>query len=74
MDGWLFDVSHSVFRAEPGPESDAAWERVSKLGPMVMSGEEVRKIGKNPDDVVKASLEWGTSPSLSLQKSAGKFS
>ncbi|KAL2014860.1 hypothetical protein VTN00DRAFT_2385 [Thermoascus crustaceus] len=54
MDGCIFDVSHSAFRAEPEPESDAAWERVSKLGPMVMSGEEVRKIGKNPEDVVKA--------------------
>jgi hypothetical protein len=61
MDGYLFDVTHSLFRGEPSPETDAEWERVSQLGPMVMSGDEVRKVGKNPDHVVKAPLEWGKS-------------
>ncbi|GAD96224.1 predicted protein [Paecilomyces variotii No. 5] len=59
MDGHLFDVSHSIFRGNPGPEVDAEWERVSRLGPMVMRGDEVMKLGKDPNNVVKAPSEWG---------------
>jgi len=59
MDGYLFDVSHSLFRGEPSPAVNEEWDRVSQLGPMVFSQEDVIKIGKDPEVVVKLPDSWG---------------
>ncbi|EAU37218.1 predicted protein [Aspergillus terreus NIH2624] len=59
VDGHLFDVTHNLLRQEPNPESNAEWDRIAQLGPMVMSREEVIKMNKDPEKVVKLPEDWG---------------
>lgn len=65
VDGHLFDVTHNLLRQEPNPESNAEWDRIAQLGPMVMSREEVIKMNKDPEKVVKLPEDWGKQESNS---------
>ncbi|KAK0509233.1 hypothetical protein JMJ35_008604 [Cladonia borealis] len=64
MEGSLFDDSHSVYRGDPGPDVDAAWERVSAKGAEVvmMHRSDISKVGKDPASVVQAPESWGFGP------------
>ena len=47
------------YRQLPGPEADAAWDRISESGWFFISSQEVEDLGKDPEKVVKAPVEWG---------------
>ncbi|KAI5465074.1 hypothetical protein BGZ63DRAFT_440536 [Mariannaea sp. PMI_226] len=49
----------SIFKQEPSAEVDAAWERLYKLGYIMLDEDEVRKLGKDPKYTVKAPSSWG---------------
>ncbi|KAH0499831.1 hypothetical protein TgHK011_006997 [Trichoderma gracile] len=50
----------SIYREPPSPDVDDAWERLHKGDRLFLVGEdEVRRIGKDPDVLIKAPLEWG---------------
>jgi hypothetical protein len=38
---------------------DAAWERVTDIGVLAISSDDVRKLGKDPSTVAKAPESWG---------------
>ncbi|RQM04599.1 hypothetical protein DH86_00004312 [Scytalidium sp. 3C] len=49
----------SVFRRDPSPEVDAAWERVTELNAFIISSDDVTRLGKDPAKAVKAPESWG---------------
>ncbi|PTB81973.1 hypothetical protein M440DRAFT_1444809 [Trichoderma longibrachiatum ATCC 18648] len=50
----------SIYREPPSPDVDKAWERLHKGDRLFLVGEdEVSRIGKDPDVLIKAPLEWG---------------
>ncbi|KAJ9162146.1 hypothetical protein NKR19_g1545 [Coniochaeta hoffmannii] len=50
----------SIYREPPSPEVDEAWRKLHKGDRLfVISEEEVRKMGKDPEVVIKAPLDWG---------------
>ena len=59
VNGSLFNDPHSIFREEPSPAVDDAWERVAKIGIFTVSSDEVAKLGKDPLKTVKAPESWG---------------
>ncbi|OKL57207.1 hypothetical protein UA08_07365 [Talaromyces atroroseus] len=46
-------------RPPPNPEGDAAWDRVSDVGVLHVSREEIIRLGKDPSTTVKAPESWG---------------
>ncbi|KAH8597064.1 hypothetical protein B0O99DRAFT_541572 [Bisporella sp. PMI_857] len=62
--GTLFDTNPpSIWRARIGDKVDAAWDRVGSIvPPIVITADEVRAIGKNPDTAVKFPDEYGYGP------------
>ena len=59
VDGTLFNEKDAIFRQAPSDEVDAGWNRVSEIGIVTISGEEVSRLGKDPRKTVKAPVEWG---------------
>jgi hypothetical protein len=49
----------SIFRQPPSDEVDAAWDRITDIGVLVLSAEDVTQMGKDPSNVVKAPESWG---------------
>ncbi|KAH8892214.1 hypothetical protein GQ53DRAFT_647441 [Thozetella sp. PMI_491] len=50
----------SIYREPPSPEVDEAWRKLHKGDRLfVISEEEVRQMGKDPEVVIKAPLDWG---------------
>jgi hypothetical protein len=49
----------SPWKGEPRPELDALWHRVGQVGAMSVTADEVRRLGKDPDYVVKWPEELG---------------
>ena len=64
IQGSLFDTEHSIYRGDPSPAVDAAWERVSGAGSeiVLIHSSNIPKIGKDPNSVVHAPEEWGVGP------------
>ena len=60
FNGRLRDNS-SIYRADPSPEADAAWDRLSAEGFEIVTvdEEDILAIGKKPGLSVKAPLSWG---------------
>lgn len=56
FDGRVFEAE-SIYKGAPSPELDAAWERISQVKPFVLSGEEVEKVRKKKENVVKVGDE-----------------
>ena len=56
------DMDHSIFRAPPSPEVDAAWERVGNLWPHVIHTDDVIRLGKDPSKTARWPLDWGFGP------------
>ncbi|RDL40102.1 uncharacterized protein BP5553_00081 [Venustampulla echinocandica] len=59
VQGTLFNEENLILRAYPSPEVDAAWEALTDVGVVIITGEEVSKLGKDPSKTVKAPREWG---------------
>jgi hypothetical protein len=54
MDAGFFPSSNpSVGRQEPNPEADAVWEEWELSRPIVVTAEELRRMGKDPSVVTK---------------------
>ena len=49
----------SAWKGEPRPELDSLWHRVGQVGIMSISADEVRRLGKDPDYVVKVPDDLG---------------
>ena len=49
----------TAWKGEPRPELDSLWHRVGQVGIMSITAEEVRRLGKDPDYVVKVPEELG---------------
>jgi hypothetical protein len=49
----------SIYRGNPSPEVDAAWDGLEKQTRFVISEKEVIKLGKDPQVAVKAPEDWG---------------
>jgi Mycotoxin biosynthesis protein UstYa len=49
----------SIFRQEPSPEVDRAWQKVSDTRPIALSREGVLAIGKDPAQAVQIPEHWG---------------
>lgn len=49
----------SAWKGEPGPELDSLWHRVGQVGIMSITADEVRRLGKDPDYVVKVPEDLG---------------
>lgn len=48
-----------VYRQPPSPEVDNAWDRISDVQAILISSEEVQRLGKDPGRTVKAPQSWG---------------
>lgn len=59
FNGSLFNLPRIIYREEPGPEVDAAWDRISQIGIVIISEDDVRKAGKDPTRTVRAPEDWG---------------
>ena len=57
----LFDrpSTYNIYRGPPSEEVDAAWEAISDVGVVTITGEDVRKVGKDTSKSVKAPEQWG---------------
>jgi hypothetical protein len=51
--------NESIFRQPPSPAVDAAWNRISDLGVIPLTHEQVERLGKNPSTIVEAPADWG---------------
>lgn len=49
----------SIYRQSPSTKVDAAWDRIATPGVLVITPEEVRNLGKEPNSVAKAPESWG---------------
>jgi hypothetical protein len=49
----------SVYRQKPSMEVDKAWDRITDIGVLIVSSEEVVRMGKDPSLTVKAPESWG---------------
>jgi hypothetical protein len=61
MNGSLWNEPYSVFRGDPSPEVNAAWNRVADVKWFTISSEEVLRLGKDPTRTVKVPESWRTS-------------
>lgn len=61
MEGGLFTPNNpSIARQYPNPEIDAVWAELELTRTIVISGEDVRKLGKDPETVAKFEDDfWG---------------
>ncbi|EFX02413.1 hypothetical protein CMQ_2462 [Grosmannia clavigera kw1407] len=54
----LFNRPYTIYRGAPSDEVDAAWDAIAEVGIVLISGEDVRGLGKDPSRTVKAPPEW----------------
>ncbi|KAL7790294.1 hypothetical protein V8C37DRAFT_417510 [Trichoderma ceciliae] len=50
--------SESIFRQDPSPIVDEAWDRVADLGVIPLTAQQVLRLNKDPNTVVKAPDDW----------------
>ncbi|CAG8960187.1 hypothetical protein HYFRA_00010666 [Hymenoscyphus fraxineus] len=72
VQGTLFNEHNLLLRADPSPEVDEAWSKLTDVGVVIISGEEVSKLGKDPKKTVKAPLAWGYGSDAHLAQSDGQ--
>jgi hypothetical protein len=64
----LFNEDNILLRSTPSPQVDAAWEALADVGVIVITAEEVIRLGKDPNKTVRAPVEWGKLlPAVHLQ-------
>ncbi|KAH8671580.1 hypothetical protein BX600DRAFT_510245 [Xylariales sp. PMI_506] len=49
----------SIYRQDPSPEVDAAWDRIADLGVIPLTRDQVKGLGKDPSTVLTAPADWG---------------
>ena len=63
MNGSFWEASPvSIWRQEPSPAVDEAWEEISAFSYHTISTADVIALGKDPRTTVKAPLSWGNGP------------
>ena len=74
MQGTLFnDYSPPViYRQEPSPEVDKAWEAISQIEYFGVTAHDIRRAGKDPDTAVEIPSEWGLGSDLYLVELDGQ--
>ncbi|KAK2041679.1 hypothetical protein LZ31DRAFT_597018 [Colletotrichum somersetense] len=65
----LLNEPVSIYRQDPSPEVDLAWEKLGDLRLIPLSRKDVESLGKDPNDAVKFPSEWG----LGEDVYAGRF-
>ncbi|KAF2441649.1 hypothetical protein P171DRAFT_434299, partial [Karstenula rhodostoma CBS 690.94] len=55
----LFNTPYSIYKDDPSPAVDAAWEEIADTPVLAISREDVVKLGKDPDYVVGIPEEFG---------------
>lgn len=58
----LFNHPYSIYKDDPSPEVDAAWEDIADTPVLVIDREDVLKIGKDPEYAVAVPEEFGKPP------------
>lgn len=48
-----------LLRSYPNAKVDAAWEALTDVGIVMITTDEVRRLGKDPSKTVRAPSEWG---------------
>ena len=63
MNGSFFAPPHSsIWRGDPSPAVDEAWDRASAFAYHAIRGADVLALGKDPGKTVKAPVSWGLGP------------
>ncbi|KAK5994534.1 hypothetical protein PT974_05012 [Cladobotryum mycophilum] len=60
----LLGPSPSIYRQDPSHEVDLAWDRIGDLRLIPLTRDEVKAIGKDPQDAVKFPSEFGLGPDM----------
>ncbi|OAG07619.1 uncharacterized protein CC84DRAFT_1090023 [Paraphaeosphaeria sporulosa] len=58
----LFNTPYSIYKDDPSPSVDAAWEEIADTPVLAISREDVVTMGKDPDYVVGIPEEFGHGP------------
>ncbi|KAF2465210.1 uncharacterized protein BDR25DRAFT_295678 [Lindgomyces ingoldianus] len=59
VNGSLFNDPPTIWRDPPSNEVDAAWDEIAKIELFTVSGDEVRRMGKDPGRTAQAPESWG---------------
>ncbi len=68
INGSFFDDPPSIWRGDPSPEVDAAWDEISWQNLFAISTEELVKLGKDPASSVRLPASWGYGKEAHLAK------
>ena len=67
MNGSFFASEHpSIWRQGPSPIVDRAWQDLLFTSTILISSDDVRRLGKDPSHTVRAPLDWGYGPDAHL--------
>lgn len=55
----IFNDPFTIYKADPSPEVDAAWETISETPLLALSREQIIKLGKDPEYAVRIPKEFG---------------
>lgn len=58
-DASLFNDPYSIYKADPSPDVDAAWDAIGHPATLHFSADEIRRLGKDPEVAAKVPEEWG---------------
>ena len=56
----LFNIPYSIYKDDPSPAVDAAWEDIADTPVLVISKDDVVRMGKDPEYAVGVPVEFGT--------------
>jgi hypothetical protein len=60
MDAGLFDGNNpSIFRQDPSPQVDKAWESLIQVHTIAVNSSVISKVGKDPTKTARYPLEYG---------------
>ena len=60
INGSLNNDPWSIYRAQPSPEVDSAWEKIAIIQYFPITEESVRRLGKDPKHAVRVPTSWGS--------------
>ncbi|TVY24103.1 hypothetical protein LHYA1_G007966 [Lachnellula hyalina] len=72
VQGALFNEDDILFRQDPSPEVDDAWKTLTDIGVVIITGEEVAKLDKDPKETVKVPPSWGHGDDAHLAQPDGQ--
>jgi len=70
VNGFLLDLNEpeSLYRQDPSPEVDEEWKRIQKFEYMLITADDVRRLGKDPKYTVKAPESFGAGSDLYIAR------